>query len=80
MAGFAAGDEVFALTRFDHDGVAADYAAVPPELPAPRPLALSHAESAATPLPAREAFARSLEPGRRGKAVSAVAASIPSGP
>ena len=30
VAGVAAGDEVLALTRFDHDGVAADYTAVRP--------------------------------------------------
>jgi NADPH:quinone reductase-like Zn-dependent oxidoreductase len=32
VAGVAAGNEVLALTRFDHDGVAADYTAVPAEL------------------------------------------------
>ena len=56
VAGVAAGDEVFALTRFDHDGVAADYAAVPADLLVPRPRALSQAESAATPLPALTAW------------------------
>ena len=32
VAGVAAGDEVFALTPFDRDGVAADYTALPAEL------------------------------------------------
>src|SRR5262245_10179598 len=48
--GVAAGDEVFALTPFDRDGVAADYAALPAEQLAARPRALGHAESAAIPL------------------------------
>src|ERR1043165_7983296 len=47
VAGVAAGDEVLALTRFDRDGVAADYTALTAELLVLRPRALSHAESAA---------------------------------
>src|SRR6059058_2364474 len=35
----AAGDEVFALTPFDRDGVAADYAALPAELLVAKPRA-----------------------------------------
>ena len=54
--GVAAGDEVFALTPFDRDGVAADYASVPAELLVPKPRALGHAESAAIPLPALSAW------------------------
>jgi len=54
--GVAAGDEVFALTPFDRDGVAADYAAVPAELLVARPRALGHAECAAIPLPALTAW------------------------
>jgi NADPH:quinone reductase-like Zn-dependent oxidoreductase len=46
----AAGDEVFALTPFDRDGVAADYAIVPVATLAPRPRTLTHVESAALPL------------------------------
>jgi NADPH:quinone reductase-like Zn-dependent oxidoreductase len=46
----AAGDEVFALTPFDRDGVAADYATVPVATLAPRPRTLTHVESAALPL------------------------------
>jgi hypothetical protein len=64
VAGVAAGDEVLALTRFDHDGVAADYTAVPAELLAPRPRALSHAESAAVPLPAQASRRRRSVPSR----------------
>src|SRR5437773_7456076 len=52
VTGVAAGDEVFALIPSDHDGVAADYAALPAELLVARPRALGHAESAALPLPA----------------------------
>ena len=56
VAGIAAGDEVFALTPFDRDGVAADYTSVPAELLVPKPQALGHAESAAIPLPALSAW------------------------
>ena len=44
------GDEIFALTPFDRDGVAADYAVVPAAVLAPKPLSLAHVESAALPL------------------------------
>jgi NADPH:quinone reductase-like Zn-dependent oxidoreductase len=44
------GDEVFALTPFDRDGVAAEYAAVPAALLAPKPRRLTHVESAALTL------------------------------
>ena len=64
------GDEVYALTPFDRDGVAAEYAAVPAAILAPKPSTLSHVESAAVPLPALSAwqglFAHGhLEPGER---------------
>lgn len=52
----AAGDEVFALTPFDRDGVAAEYAVVPAALLAPRPQSLTHVESAAIPLPGLTAW------------------------
>ena len=52
----AVGDDVFALTLFDRDGVAADYAAVSAELLVGKPRALEHAESAAIPLPALSAW------------------------
>jgi NADPH:quinone reductase-like Zn-dependent oxidoreductase len=66
----AVGDEVYALTPFDRDGVAAEYAAVPAATLAPKPSSLSHVESAAVPLPALSAwqglFAHGgLEPGER---------------
>jgi NADPH:quinone reductase-like Zn-dependent oxidoreductase len=64
------GDEVYALTPFDRDGVAAEYAAVPAATLAPKPSTLGHVESAAVPLPALSAwqglFAHGgLEPGER---------------
>jgi len=45
--GVAEGDEVFALTPFDRDGVAAEYAVVPASVLAPKPRTLTHVESAA---------------------------------
>lgn len=48
--GLAIGDEVFALTPFDRDGVAAEHAVVPAAFLAPKPVGLSHIESAALPL------------------------------
>ena len=44
------GEEVWALTPFDRDGVAAEYAAVPADVLAPRPQSLSHVEAAAVPM------------------------------
>jgi NADPH:quinone reductase-like Zn-dependent oxidoreductase len=44
------GDEVFALTPFDRDGVAAEYAVVPAVALARRPRSLTHVECAALPL------------------------------
>jgi NADPH:quinone reductase-like Zn-dependent oxidoreductase len=46
----AAGDEVYALTPFDRDGVAAEYAVVPAGVLAPKPRTLDHVESAAVPM------------------------------
>jgi NADPH:quinone reductase-like Zn-dependent oxidoreductase len=62
--GLAPGDEVFALTPFVRDGVAADYVAVPAELLAARPQSLSPAESAAIPLPALTAWQGLFDHGR----------------
>jgi NADPH:quinone reductase-like Zn-dependent oxidoreductase len=62
--GVTVGDEVFAMTAFDRDGVAADYAAVPTELLAPKPRALSHAEAAAVPLAALSAWQGLFDHGR----------------
>jgi NADPH:quinone reductase-like Zn-dependent oxidoreductase len=64
VAGIATGDEVFALTPFDRDGVAADYAAVRADLLVPRPRAVGQAESAAIPLPALTAWEGLFEHGR----------------
>lgn len=44
------GEEVFALTPFDRDGVAADYVVVPAEVLAAKPARLTHAEAAALPM------------------------------
>jgi NADPH:quinone reductase-like Zn-dependent oxidoreductase len=64
VAGVAAGDEVFALTSFDRDGVAADYAALPAELLVARPRAVGLPESAAIPLPALTAWQGLFDHGR----------------
>lgn len=47
---FVVGDEVYGLIRFDRDGAAAEYVAVPAADLARRPKALSHIASAALPL------------------------------
>jgi NADPH:quinone reductase-like Zn-dependent oxidoreductase len=46
----ATGEEVFALTPFDRDGVAAEFAVVPTDALAPKPASLTHVEAAALPL------------------------------
>jgi NADPH:quinone reductase-like Zn-dependent oxidoreductase len=48
--GMVAGAEVYALTPFDRDGVAADYAVVPLEVLAIKPSSLSHIQAAALPM------------------------------
>jgi NADPH:quinone reductase-like Zn-dependent oxidoreductase len=48
--GVAIGDAVCALTAFDRDGVAAEYAAVPTEYLAPKPGGLDDSAAAALPL------------------------------
>jgi NADPH:quinone reductase-like Zn-dependent oxidoreductase len=50
------GEQVFALTPFDRDGVAAEYVAMPAELLVPKPRTLGHAESAAIPMPGLTAW------------------------
>jgi NADPH:quinone reductase-like Zn-dependent oxidoreductase len=52
----ATGEEVYALTPFDRDGVGADYAIVPTALLAPKPTGLSHVEAAALPMGALSAW------------------------
>jgi NADPH:quinone reductase-like Zn-dependent oxidoreductase len=50
------GEAVYALSPFDRDGAAADYAVVPSDLLAPKPQQLGHVESAAVPLAALSAW------------------------
>jgi len=50
------GEDVFALTPFDRDGVAAEYASVPSEVLAPKPPSLTHVEAAALPMGALSAW------------------------
>jgi NADPH:quinone reductase-like Zn-dependent oxidoreductase len=66
VGGLAAGDEVFALTPFDRDGVAADYAAVPVSVLAPRPRSLTHVQSAALPMPGLSAWQGLFDHGQLG--------------
>jgi NADPH:quinone reductase-like Zn-dependent oxidoreductase len=63
-AGVAVGDAVYALTPFDRDGVAAEYATVPASVLAPKPRSLSHVESAAVPMTALSAWQGLFEHGR----------------
>jgi NADPH:quinone reductase-like Zn-dependent oxidoreductase len=50
VSALAVGDAVWALTGFERDGAAAEYAAVPAAFLAPKPRTLGHVESAAIPL------------------------------
>jgi NADPH:quinone reductase-like Zn-dependent oxidoreductase len=50
------GEEVMALTPFDRDGVAAEWASVPRAVLAPQPAGLSHEEAAALPMPGLSAW------------------------
>ena len=64
------GDEVFALTPFDRDGVAAGFAVVPVDVLAPKPKRVDHVEAAAIPMGALTAWQAlfvhgELEAGRR---------------
>jgi len=68
--GVSAGEEVFALTPFDRDGVAADYALVPVEVLAAKPPSLSHVQAAALPMGGLSAWQAlvvhgRLQPGER---------------
>jgi NADPH:quinone reductase-like Zn-dependent oxidoreductase len=68
--GFAAGDEVYGLVQFDHDGAAAEYVAVPAAELAAKPRSASHAEAATLPLAALTAWQAlvdhaAVEPGER---------------
>jgi NADPH:quinone reductase-like Zn-dependent oxidoreductase len=57
-------EEVFALTPFDRDGVAADYAVVPAAVLAQKPSTLTHVESAALTLAGLSAWQGLFEHGR----------------
>jgi NADPH:quinone reductase-like Zn-dependent oxidoreductase len=59
----AIGDDVFALTPFDRDGAAAEFAIVPSGVLAPRPQSLSYVESAALPMPGLTAWQGLFEHG-----------------
>jgi len=61
---FSAGQEVTALTPFDRDGVAADYALVPAEVLGPKPRSLSHVQSAALPMPGLSSWQALMVHGR----------------
>src|SRR3954454_20609293 len=52
----ATGEEVIALTPFDRDGVAAEWAVVPRSVLAPKPSGVSHEEAAALPMPGLTAW------------------------
>jgi NADPH:quinone reductase-like Zn-dependent oxidoreductase len=52
----AVDDAVYALSAFDRDGAAADYAVVSADLLAPKPRTIGHVESAAIPLAALSAW------------------------
>jgi NADPH:quinone reductase-like Zn-dependent oxidoreductase len=58
------GQAVYALTPFDRDGVAAEYAAVRADILAPKPSALGHVASAAVPLAGLTAWQGLFEHGR----------------
>ncbi len=62
--GLSAGAEVFALTPFDRDGVAAEYALVPVEILAPKPRSLDHIEAAALPMAGLSAWQALIVHGR----------------
>jgi NADPH:quinone reductase-like Zn-dependent oxidoreductase len=71
------GEEVYALTPFDRDGVAAEFAAVPAAVLAPKPSRLSHVEAAALPMPGLTAWQALFVHGRlsRGERVLITGAS-----
>jgi NADPH:quinone reductase-like Zn-dependent oxidoreductase len=60
----ATGDQVYALTDFGRDGVAAEYAVVPTKLLAPKPRSLDHIQSAAVPMPSLTAWQGLFDHGR----------------
>src|SRR5947208_829664 len=64
LSGKVDDDEVWALTAFDRDGAAAEYALVAAELLAPKPRSLDHVEAAGIPLPALSAWQALFDHGR----------------
>ena len=58
------GEEVYGLTPFDRDGVAAEYAVAPVAVLAPKPASLSHVEAAALPMPGLTAWQALFDHGR----------------
>jgi NADPH:quinone reductase-like Zn-dependent oxidoreductase len=64
VSGLAVGDEVWALTDFDRDGVAAEYAPVAAALLAPKLQSLDHVESASIPLAGLSAWQGLFDHGR----------------
>jgi NADPH:quinone reductase-like Zn-dependent oxidoreductase len=73
----AVGDEVFALTPFDRDGVAAEYAVVSSALLGPKPRSLTHVESATLPMTGLSAWQGLYEHGelREAERVTVIGAS-----
>jgi NADPH:quinone reductase-like Zn-dependent oxidoreductase len=63
----AEGDEVFALTPFDRDGVAAEYALAPAAVLVAKPRRLSHVESAALTLAGLSAWQGLFQHGALGE-------------
>jgi NADPH:quinone reductase-like Zn-dependent oxidoreductase len=64
------GEDVWSLTPFDRDGVAAEYAALPEAVLAPKPQSLTHVEAAAVPMTGLSAWQGlftfgHLQPGER---------------
>ena len=72
------GEEVYALTPFDRDGVAAEYAVVPADVLAPKPSRLGHVEAAALPMGGLTAWQALFVHGRlaRGERVLVTGASV----
>jgi NADPH:quinone reductase-like Zn-dependent oxidoreductase len=62
--GVTLGDNVYALTAFDRDGVAAEYAAVPASFLAPKPRTLDHVAASALPLAGLSAWQGLFDHGR----------------
>jgi NADPH:quinone reductase-like Zn-dependent oxidoreductase len=58
------GEEVFALTPFDRDGVATEFVSVPSAVLAPKPASLTHVEAAALPMGGLSAWQGLFEHGR----------------